>query len=82
MKTSAIAVLVLSAVFAGAASADETTGVEGAKGNKGNPGQHSGARMEKCFDKIDTNHDGQISKDEFIAFREKIREHRKQKNAK
>jgi len=81
MKMSAMAVLVLGVVFAGAASADDTTGVDGAKGNKGNPGQR-GAHWEKRFDKIDTNHDGQISKDEFAAFREKVKEHRKEKNAK
>jgi hypothetical protein len=84
MKTSAMAVLLAGLFFAGAASADEVDGVEGAKGGKGKAGEGHvpGARWEKRFDKIDANHDGQISKDEFIAFRAAHKQHHRQKDAK
>jgi hypothetical protein len=35
----------------------------------------------KHFDKIDTNDDGQISKDEFMAFREQMRAKRQARKA-
>ncbi len=75
MKT--IAALVLGLFIAGSVSADETEGAEGAKGSKGAKGKNHEACLQKRFDKIDANHDGQISKDEFIAFREAHRHHRK-----
>ncbi len=79
MKTSAMAVLVLSVFFGGAVSADEVDGAAGPKGGKGKGGKDHGARWEKRFDKVDTNDDGQISKEEFMAFRAAHKNHRKQK---
>jgi len=44
------------------------------KRKKNKDGAAKGNRWEKKFDKIDTNDDGQISKEEFKAFREQRRE--------
>lgn len=71
MKAGAMLAVAAVVLFAGASVRADDVGDVIGKGNKGEK------RWEKKFDKIDTNHDGQISKEEFEAFKAAHHHHHK-----
>lgn len=58
------ALLILSVIVAGAAT---QSFAQSAPTTPDDQAAHREARLEKRFDRMDTNHDGMISKEEFMA---------------
>ncbi|MBI3831116.1 MAG: hypothetical protein HY291_16475 [Planctomycetes bacterium] len=77
MKAGAMLAVAAVVLFAGASVRADDVGDVVAKGNKGEKGEK---HWEKKFDKIDANHDGLISKEEFEAFKAAHHHHKKDGN--
>lgn len=65
--------------FAGNSANTEKEGLKAERGMRGEQFDKNRHSPEEVFNKIDANSDGQLSKDEFSSFHQKMKEKRMQK---